>query len=266
MSREGQTPSKALATTPSQQFQTEYQFSVAYYGKFANEIWEFSFLYISDKLIAFFNGYSNLQNCNPEMARKIERVVIKCQEIEVEAQKYVVKARNLTQENKLVAQNVLDGKQYYRPESILKNFKRTAENLDKAFTAVAEKHSEVERSIASSHHPVTKGFASQAGSVARFRQGAISTASEAKERLKNVQEMYEFMVEFLKRFNHLIKNHKKLLSNISACVSQLPMKYEELGEDYKSVTLTLYQIDLFKNTCDNIIKACDMYLTTFPLK
>ena len=140
----------AFATRPSpRQFQTEYHDAVVLYGTIANQIREFRSLNISDKLIAFFNGYSDLQNRDPEMMRSIEGVVNQFRHVEVEAQKYVIKAREFAQENNLVAQNVLAGKQYYQPESILKNFHKTAVKLDKAFTVVVDKHSEVERSIAS---------------------------------------------------------------------------------------------------------------------
>ena len=107
----------ASTRIPSPQFQNANEL----YCELVKEFREFSCLHISDKLLAFFNGYSNLQNCNPEMARKIESVVVKYRKIEVEAQKYVAKAKNFAQGNKNLAQNVLDGKQYYRPESILKN-------------------------------------------------------------------------------------------------------------------------------------------------
>lgn len=140
----------ALATRPSpRQFQTEYNDAVVLYGTIANQIREFRSLNISDKLIAFFNGYSDLQNRDPEMMRSIEGVVNQFRHVEVEAQKYVMKAKEFAKENNLVAQNVLAGKQYYQPESILKNFHKTAVKLDKAFTVVVDKHSEVERSIAS---------------------------------------------------------------------------------------------------------------------
>ena len=121
-------------------------------------------------------------------------------------------------------------------------------------------------------HLVAKGFAGLAGFVAGILQGAISTAllgipayaaAEATGRLQRLQEMYESIAETLKKSDQLVKKHKKLLTNISACVSQLPNNYEELGEEYKSETLELCQIDLLKNTCDNIIEACDMYLTLF---
>ena len=155
----------ASTRIPSPQFQN----AIDLYCELVKELREFSCLHISDKLIAFFNGYSNFQNRNPEMVRKIEEVAIKYQEIEVKAQKYVAKAKDFAQGNKILAQNVLDGKQDYRPESILENFKQTAKDLDEAFTAVIEKHLEVERSI--------EGIADQAKDAGR-QAGRLATNAD----------------------------------------------------------------------------------------
>ena len=48
-----------------------------------------------------------------------------------------------------MAQNVLNGVRYYDPESILQNFKETAEGLDKAFKVVLDQHGKIEWDISS---------------------------------------------------------------------------------------------------------------------
>ena len=71
------------------------------------------------------------------MLQEIKSVVLKFQQLELEARRYVELAKSLAQENIYVAQNVLNGVRYYDPESILQNFKETAEGLDKAFNPLS---------------------------------------------------------------------------------------------------------------------------------
>ena len=67
------------------------------------------------------------------MLQEIKSVVLKFQQLELEARRYVELAKSFAQENIYVAQNVLNGVRYYDPESILQNFKETAEGFDKAY-------------------------------------------------------------------------------------------------------------------------------------
>ena len=67
------------------------------------------------------------------MLQGIKSVVLKFQQLELEARRYVELAKSFAQENIYMAQNVLNGVHYYDPESILQIFKETAEGLDKAF-------------------------------------------------------------------------------------------------------------------------------------
>ena len=120
------------------QFQTKFENAVTLYGAVANDIRKLArSVNISSQLNEFSNGLATLRNRNPQMLQEIKSVVLKFQQLELEARRYVELAKSLAQENIYVAQNVLNGVRYYDPESILQNFKETAEGLDKAFNPLS---------------------------------------------------------------------------------------------------------------------------------
>lgn len=307
----------ALAT--SQEFQEEFVAAVGLYKSTAVQLQDLCSLKLSDKLIAFFNRYSQLQNRNPEILRKIETVVDLFQEVEVEAQEYVLMARDLAEENKSLAQDVMAGARYLDPQSMLENFKTTAEDLRESFGGVAKKYSQIEKKIGNisdqsksagqqarrlaieaeenvacnipvlglavspvvkagkwadgANNPVLKGVAGVFGFVAGLLQGAVSTAlvgipaivaAKGQERLENLAGMYENIVEVMKKFDELVKNHKTLVTEVSSRVRVLVTKYERFEKDLKRrKPIQPYQIKLFKDACDNIIQSCDKYMNRY---
>ena len=120
------------------QFQTKFENAVTLYGAVANDIRKLArSVNISSQLNEFSNVLATLRNRNPQMLQEIKSVVLKFRQLEVEARRYVELAKSFAQENIYVAQNVLNGVRYYDPESILQNFKETAEGLDKAFNPLS---------------------------------------------------------------------------------------------------------------------------------
>ena len=116
------------------QFQTKFENAVTLYGAVANDIRKLArSVNISSQLNEFSNVLATLRNRNPQMLQEIKSVVLKFQQLELEARRYVELAKSFAQENIYVAQNVLNGVRYYDPESILQNFKETAEGFDKAY-------------------------------------------------------------------------------------------------------------------------------------
>ena len=116
------------------QFQTKFDNAVTLYGTVANDIRKLARSgNISSQLNEFSNVLATLRNRNPQMLQEIKSVVLKFQQLELEARRYVELAKSFAQENIYMAKNVLNGVHYYDPESILQNFKETAEGLDKAF-------------------------------------------------------------------------------------------------------------------------------------
>ena len=120
------------------QFQTKFENAVTLYGTVANDIRKLArSVNISSQLNEFSNELATLRNRNPQMLQEIKSVVLKFRQLELEARRYVELAKSFAQENIYVAQNVLNGVRYYDPESILQNFKQTAEGLDKAFNPLS---------------------------------------------------------------------------------------------------------------------------------
>ena len=116
------------------QFQTKFENAVTLYGAVANDIRKLArSVNISSQLNEFLNVLATLRNRNPHMRQEIKSVVLKFQQLELEARRYVELAKSYAQENIYVAQNVLNGVRYYDPESILQNFKETAEGFDNAY-------------------------------------------------------------------------------------------------------------------------------------
>ena len=116
------------------QFQTKFENAVTLYGAVANDIPKLArSVNISSQLNEFSNVLATLRNRNPHMRQEIKSVVLKFQQLELEARRYVELAKSYAQENIYVAQNVLNGVRYYDPESILQNFKETAEGFDNAY-------------------------------------------------------------------------------------------------------------------------------------
>ena len=94
----------------------------------------------------------------------------KFQQLELEARTYVELAKSFPPENIYVAQNVLNGVRYYDPESILQNFKETAEGLHKAFKVVLDQHGKIEWDISS-----IRSQATAAGQRARVLASQANT-------------------------------------------------------------------------------------------
>ena len=117
------------------QLQTKFENAVTLYGTVANDIRILApvSVNISSQLNEFSNELATLRNRNPQMLQEIKSVVLKFRQLELEARRYVELAKSFAQENIYMSQNVLNGVHYYDPESILQNFKETAEGLDKAF-------------------------------------------------------------------------------------------------------------------------------------
>ena len=117
------------------QLQTKFENAVTLYGTVANDIRKLApvSVNISSQLNEFSNELATLRNRNPQMLQEIKSVVLKFRQLELEARRYVELAKSFAQENIYMAQNVLNGVRYYDPESILQNFKETAEGFDKAY-------------------------------------------------------------------------------------------------------------------------------------
>ena len=285
------------------QFQTKFDNAVTLYGTVANDIRKLARSgNISSQLNEFSNVLATLRNRNPQMLQEIKSVVLNFQQLELEARRYVELAKSFAEENIYVAQNVLNGVRYYDPESILQNFKETAEGLDKAFKAVLDKHGEIEWDISSIRSQATgagqrarvlaskantnmlcrtpvlgvvlapavrtaesglvglvKGIVESVGSTVLLGVPAIAAAEE-RDKLKQLERMYSSIAAFMENFMQLVKGHKDLLTTISARVGVLPGEYELLEKTYKERTLKLYKIDLFKEKCVGIVRACDEYL------
>lgn len=285
------------------QFQTKFENAVTLYGTVANDIRKSArSVNISSQLNEFSNVLTTLRNRNPQMLQEIKSVVLNFQQLELEARRYVELAKSFAQENIYVAQNVLNGVRYYDPESILQNFKETAEGLDKAFKAVLDKHGEIGWNISSIRSQATgagqrarvlaseantktlcrmpvvgvlvapvvrtaesglvglvKGIVESVGSTVLLGVPAIAAAEE-RDKLKQLERMYSSIAAFMENFMQLVKGHKDLLTTISARVGVLPGEYELLEKSYKERKLKLYKIDLFKEKCVGIVRACDEYL------
>ena len=282
------------------QFQTKFDNAVTLYGTVANDIRKLARSgNISSQLNEFSNVLATLRNRNPQMLQEIKSVVLNFQQLELEARRYVELAKSFAEENIYVAQNVLNGVRYYDPESILQNFKETAEGLDKAFKAVLDKHGEIEWDISSIRSQATaagqrarvlaskantnmlcrtpvlgvvlapavrtaesglvglvKGIVESVGSTVLLGVPAIAAAEE-RDKLKQLERMYSSIAAFMENFMQLVKGHKDLLTTISARVGVLPGEYEVLEKAYKERKLQLYKIDLFKEKCVGIVRACD---------
>ena len=282
------------------QFQTKFDNAVTLYGTVANDIRKLARSgNISSQLNEFSNVLATLRNRNPQMLQEIKSVVLNFQQLELEARRYVELAKSFAEENIYVAQNVLNGVRYYDPESILQNFKETAEGLDKAFKAVLDKHGEIEWDISSIRSQATgagqrarvlaskantnmlcrtpvlgvvlapavrtaesglvglvKGIVESVGSTVLLGVPAIAVAEE-RDKLKQLERMYSSIAAFMENFMQLVKGHKDLLTTISARVGVLPGEYEVLEKAYKERKLQLYKIDLFKEKCVGIVRACD---------
>ena len=283
------------------QFQTKFDNAVTLYGTVANDIGKLApvSVNISSQLNEFSNELATLRNRNPQMLQEIKSVVLKFRQLELEARRHVELAKSFAQENIYVAQNVLNGVRYYDPESILQNFKETAEGLDKAFKAVLDKHGEIEWDISSIRSQATgagqrarvlaskantnmlcrtpvlgvvlapavrtaesglvglvKGIVESVGSTVLLGVPAIAVAEE-RDKLKQLERMYSSIAAFMENFMQLVKGHKDLLTTISARVGVLPGEYEVLEKAYKERKLQLYKIDLFKEKCVGIVRACD---------
>lgn len=286
------------------QFQTKFDNAVTLYGTVANDIRKLAPVSanISSQLNEFSNVLATLRNRNSQMLQAIKRVVVKFRQLEVEARRYVELAKSFAQENIYVAQNVLNGVRYYDPESILQNFKETAEGLDKAFKAVLDKHGEIESEISSIRSQATgagqiarelaaeantnmlcrmpvlgvvlapvarasesglvglvKGIVESVASTVLLGLPAIAAAEE-RNKLQQLERIYSSIAAFTENFMQLVKGHKDLLTTISARVGVLPGEYEVLEKTYKERKLKLYKIDLFKEKCVGIVRACDDYL------
>lgn len=285
------------------QFQTKFENAVTLYGTVANDIRKLArSVNISSQLNEFSNVLATLRNRNPQMLQEVKSVVLNFQQLELEARRYVELAKSFAQENIYVAQNVLNGVRYYDPESILQNFKETAEGLDKAFKAVLDKHGVIEWNISSIRSQATgagqrarvlaseantktlcrmpvvgvlvapvvrtaesglvglvKGIVESVGSTVLLGVPAIAAAEE-RDKLKQLERMYSSIAAFMENFMQLVKGHKDLLTTISARVGVLPGEYELLEKSYKERKLKLYKIDLFKEKCVGIVRACDEYL------
>lgn len=128
----------------SSTFHAKFEKAVTLYGTVASDIRGLARSgNISRKVIEFSNEYSSLRNANPQILQNIKTVAEKYQQLDLEARKYVEQTKIFAQNNIRVAQNVLNGVQYSEPESILKNFKKAAERLDKAFEVVLDKYCKV---------------------------------------------------------------------------------------------------------------------------
>ena len=121
------------------QLQTKFENAVTLYSTVVNDIRKLApvSVNISSQLNEFSNELATLRNRNPQMLQEIKSVALKFRQLELEARRYVELAKSFAQENIYVAQNVLNGVRYYDPESILQNFKETAEGLDKAFNPLS---------------------------------------------------------------------------------------------------------------------------------
>lgn len=128
-------------------FKQDYRSAVELYDELADHINDFSRFRISKKLRNLTTLISCLKSCDPKILMELGRIVEMYQAIENEAEHYVRRARNFAKENHLVAENVLNGKKFYNPLTLLKNFEKTAKRLDDSFRVVISKHSEVARDV-----------------------------------------------------------------------------------------------------------------------
>ena len=135
----------------SNTFHANFEKAVTLYGTVASDIRGLARQSgnISRQVIEFSNEFSSLQNVNPQLLQNIKTVAEKYQHLDLETRKYVRRTKTFAQDNIRVAQNVLNGVQYSKPESILKYFKKTAERLDKAFEVVLDKYCKVYTEIMS---------------------------------------------------------------------------------------------------------------------
>ena len=106
---------------------------------------------------------------------------------------------------------------------------------------------------------LVKGIVESVGSTVLLGVPAIAAAEE-RDKLKQLERMYSSIAAFMENFMQFVKGHKDLLTTISARVGVLPGEYELLEKTYKERTLKLYKIDLFKEKCVGIVRACDEYL------
>ena len=154
------------------QFQTKFENAVTLYGTVANDIRKLAPVSanISSQLNEFSNVLATLRNRNPQMLQEIKSVVLNFQQLELEARTYVELAKSFPPGNIYVTQNVLNGVRYYDPESILQNFKETAEGLHKAFKVVLDQHGKIEWDISS-----IRSQATAAGQRARVLASQANT-------------------------------------------------------------------------------------------
>lgn len=118
----------------SNTFQTNFEKAVTLYGTVASNIRGLADSgNISRQVIEFSNEYSSLQNVNPQMLQNIKTVAEKYQQLDLETRKYVGQTKTFAQDNIRVAQNVLKGEQYSKPESILKYFKKNCGTVGQSF-------------------------------------------------------------------------------------------------------------------------------------
>ena len=123
-------------------------------------------------------------------------------------------------------------------------------------------------------NPVGKVLAGCAGFVAGIIGAALSTAllgiptavvvSAERERIAKVEKLraeYDKISSFLKKFDKLVKDHRKKLNDIHSHVRDLASKYEKFKKYLRSGEgLEVYQIDLFQGVCNDITDACNVYL------
>ena len=139
----------------SQQFAKEYETAVQLYSDLGEQIRELSSLNIPDRLIAFWNHYSDIEKTRPDIMKQIENVVALYQRTAAESQLYVEMARNFAEENKSVAQSVMDGERYFNPYVLLENFRSTVTSLNRKYDGVVGMHSEAITKIQRITHQVS---------------------------------------------------------------------------------------------------------------
>jgi len=118
----------------SNTFPAKFEKAVTLYGTVASDIRGLArYGNISRKVIEFSNEYSSLQNANPQILQNIKTVAEKYQQLDLETRKYVEQTKTFAQDNIRVAQNVLNGAQYSKTESILKYFKKNCRTVGQSF-------------------------------------------------------------------------------------------------------------------------------------
>ena len=66
-------------------------------------------------------------------------------------------------------------------------------------------------------------------------------AAEERDKMKQLERMYNSIAAFMENFMQLVKGNKDLLTTISARVGVLPGEYEVLEKTYKERNMIMHE-------------------------